>query len=514
MNHADNKRIARNTFFLYGRTFVTMLIGLYTSRKILEALGVVDFGIYNIVGGVIAMMAMLSGSMNVGVSRFLTVELGRKDFEGYRRVFNMSLLIQMSIAGIVLLLAETVGLWFVNTHLVIPPERMAAANWVYQATIIVCVLSIISSPYGATINAHERMHIYAYLGMGESVAKLLIVISLFWCPWDRLPVWSIAMSSVSLISMIIQVAYCRRQFPYCKLDLRWDRSLFRDMASFSGWNMFGTIAWTLKDQGQNIVLNLFGGPLINAARGVSFQVRGAIGTLTGGFQSAINPQLTKNIAADDRQSAHRLMFKSSKISYFLLLIPAIPICYEINYLLGLWLVKVPDYAALFTILVVCESLCEVFGSPAITMLLATGRIKWYQIVVGIVLMLNIPIAYLLLWLGLPIYVPFLVSIALVIAGQCARLMFCRSMTGMSLRTYAVEVVWRCLLVTIVSLFVPTLIIMTMPTGFGRLALMAVATVAATCLAVWALGLNSSERRFVSEIIHNRLSPIIAKFQPK
>lgn len=510
MNADDNRRIARNTIYLYIRTFVSMAVGLYTSRKILEALGVIDYGIFNIIGGVIVMMAFLSGSMNVAISRYLTVELGRKDLNAYNRVFNVSFLIQAGLALLVLVLAETIGLWFVNTHLVIPPERMSAANWVYQATVAGTVLSITTSPFGASIGAHERMHIYAYVGLCESFAKLLIVLSLFWCPWDRLSTWAIALIAVSLASTLFQVGYCRRQFAHCAITFRWDKSLFVSMASFSGWNLFGQIAWTLKDQGLNVVLNIFGGPVINAARGVAMQVRGAIMSLTGGFQSAVGPQLTKNFAANDIEATHRLLFKSSKFSFFLLLLPAIPVCFEINCLLGLWLVEVPANTTLFAILIIIEALCDVFSGPAINTLMATGKIKWYQIVVGSILLLNIPLSYMLLKIGLPIYVPLIVSIAFVIAGQISRLYFCRIQTRLPLGKYFTEVIVRCILVTLVALVVPSLICFIMSPSLIRLLTLTATSVAATSVIIWFIGLNCSERQFIKDIVSPKVQKLTRK----
>lgn len=510
MNADDNRRIARNTIYLYIRTFVSMAVGLYTSRKILEALGVVDYGIFNIVGGVIVMMTILSGSMNVAISRYLTVELGRKDLDAYNRVFNVSILIQAGLALLVLILAETIGLWFVNTHLVIPPERMAAANWVYQAAVAGTVLSIITSPFGASIGAHERMHIYAYVGLYESFAKLLIVFGLFWCPWDRLATWAIALIAVSLCSTSFQVGYCLRQFAHCAITFRWDRTLFASMASFSGWNLFGHIAWTLKDQGQNIVLNIFGGPAINAARGVAMQVKVAIMSLTGGFQNAVGPQLTKNLAANDIEATHRLLFKSSKFSYFLLLLPAIPVCFEINSLLGIWLVEVPAYATLFTTLIIIEALCDVFSGPAINTLMATGKIKWYQITVGSILLLNIPLAYLLLKIGLPIYVPLIVSIAFVIAGQISRLYFCRIQTRLPLGRYFTEVIARCILVTVIALVVPSLICLVMTPSLIRLLTLTAASIAATSAIIWLIGLKKSERQFIKDHVSPKIHKLTRK----
>lgn len=505
MNADDNRRIARNTIFLYIRTFVAMVIGLYTSRMILEVLGVSDFGIYNVVGGLIAMMAFVNGSFNVAIGRYLTFELGRKDFAAYNRVFNTSLVIQCCLALLVLVVAETVGLWFVNHRLVIPVGRLTAANWVYQAAIIGMILSIINSPFSATINAHERMNVVAYVGIGESFAKLAIVISLYWWNYDKLIIWAILFLMITVASVGIQMIYVRRQFPHTAVNLRHDRSIVKSMATFSGWNMFGTIAWTLKDQGINIVLNLFGGPVINAARGVSYQVKSAILSLQNGFQSAVNPQLTKNYAADDLQATHRLLCRSSKISFFLLLIPAIPVCFEVSFLLGLWLVEVPGYAPMFTVLVISEALIEVFGGPSITALMATGKIKWYQIVVGSILLLNLPVAYLLLKVGCPIWTPFIVAIVMTATGHLARLKFISRQLLMPLRVYFRDVIGRCLLVASVSVIVPLAIYLAMPQGYLRIIILVPASLLSTGITIWVLGLDAGERNFVRNAITSRLS---------
>ena len=292
MSVETNKIIVKNTIFLYIRTFVSMLISLYTSRKILEALGISDFGIYNVVGGVITMLTFLNGSMSVATQRFLTVELGKKDRGDYNRIFNMTMLIHFGLAVLILIVAETVGLWFVNTYLNIPVERMSAANWVYQASVLSTILGILQTPYHASIVSHEHMHIYAYVGLGESFGKLLLVLLLMVYPYDRLIFWGFIMFFFQFLIAMIYRTYCIRQFPECKLHLKWSHSIFYSMLKFTGWNMFGTVAWLLKDQGVNILMNMFGGPVANAARGVSCQISGAVQGLTAGFQSAVNPQIT------------------------------------------------------------------------------------------------------------------------------------------------------------------------------------------------------------------------------
>ena len=334
-----------------------MIVALYTSRKILEALGVEDFGILNVVGGIISLMAFINGSMSVATQRYLTYELGRGTAGQFNKVFNMAVYIHAAMALLVLVAAETVGLWFINSHLNIPEARMGAANWIYQATILTTILGIIQTPYNAAIVSHEHMHIYAYVGLGETFAKLFIVLALLIYPYDRLAIWGFAFFALQLIVSIFYRIYCIRRFDNCRLSRHsWDRALFRSMLGFTGWNMFGTVAWTLKDQGASVLLNVFGGPVFNAARGVSVQVTGAMKGLIGGFQTAVNPQITKTYASDDKATTCRLLCKSSKISFFLMLIVSVPVLVEIDYILGLWLVEVPPMASLFTRLVIIEAL--------------------------------------------------------------------------------------------------------------------------------------------------------------
>ncbi len=268
MTSDDNKRIAKNTLFLYMRTFVAMAIGLYTSRKILEILGVEDFGILSVVGGLIAMITFLNNSMSVATQRFLTIELGKGNEKAFRRVFSMCVMIHIGIALLALTLGETLGVWFVNTHLNIAADRMVAANVVYQTSIIAAIIGILQTPYNAAIVSHERMHVYAYAGLGESIAKLVIVMLLFLSSFDRLIIYSLLFLGVQLCVGLFYVIYCYRHVPDCRVKVSFDKRLFKDIVNFTGWNMFGTLAWILKDNGSNLLLNIFGGTTVNAARGL------------------------------------------------------------------------------------------------------------------------------------------------------------------------------------------------------------------------------------------------------
>lgn len=509
MSDIDNKRIAKNTVYLYIRTLVSMIVSLYTSRKILEALGVEDFGIMSVVGGVISLMAFINGSMSVATQRYLTFELGRGSESQYNKVFNIAVYVHAIMALIVLVVAETVGLWFVNTHLNIPESRMVAANWIYQATILSALLGIIQTPYNASVVSHEHMHICAYVGLGETFARLMIVVALLYYPYDRLAVWGFALFAVQLTVSIYYRVYCSRKFDDCRLSFRmWDTNLLKSMLGFTGWNMFGTIAWTLKDQGGSVLLNIFGGPVYNAARGVSSQVTGAVRGLIGGFQTAVNPQLTKTYASGDTDVTCNLLCKSSKISFFLMLIVSVPVLFEIDYILGIWLVEVPPMAALFTRLVILESLLDTLGGPMITSLMATGRIKWYQIVVGTILLLNIPVAYLMLKSGSHIATPLVVSVIFMILGNTSRLMFCRKMIGLSLRRYIHEVILPIGMVSVLSLIPGLYILHSLEQGWLRLIITTALSVAVIATTAFSLGLSQAERAFIIGMIRPRLARIL------
>lgn len=505
VSYADNKRIAKNTIYLYIRMFVSMVVALYTSRKILETLGVEDFGILNVVGGIISLMSFINGSMSVATQRYLTYELGRGVEGQFNKVFNIAVYIHAFIAVLVLIAAETVGVWFVNTQLNIPEARMSAANWVFQAAILSTILGILQTPYNAAIISYEHMHVYAYVGLGETFARLLIILAISFYPYDKLAIWGFALFIIQLSSSLIYRSYCIRKLNNCTLERNtWNLQLAKSMLGFTGWNMFGTIAWTLKDQGVSILLNIFGGPLVNAARGVSGQVTGAAKGLVGGFQSAVNPQITKSFAANDRETTCHLLCTSSKFSYFLMLIISIPIVLEINFLLNVWLVEVPQYAALFTRLVIIEALLDTLAGPMITSLMATGQIKNYQIVVGSILLLNIPTAYILLKLDYPIFTPLVVSLVFMIIGNASRLIFCRNMLGLSLRTYIRTVIWPITIVSVLSFLIPCIIVSVMTEGWLRLLVCSASSMVFSAAIIYCCGLTSSERLFIINLLRNKL----------
>lgn len=508
MTTADNKRIAKNTIYLYLRTFVSMVVTLYTSRKVLEVLGVEDFGILGVVGGVMVLFSFLSNSMSIATQRFLTFELGKKDNGDFQKVFSMTCIIHILLALIFVFLSETIGLWIVNNYLNIPFERMTAANVVYQISVISTAISVLQIPYNAAVVSYERMHVYAYVGLGESVFKLLVVYLLIISPADKLITYSMLLLVIKIIGCSIYRIYCNKKLPDCHIILRWDRGLFKSIAGFTGWNVLGTVAITVKDQTTNIFLNIFGGPVFNAAMSVSSQVSVAINNLTGGFQSAVNPQLTKNYASGDGGATCHLLCKSSKISFFLMLIVALPVLFEIDYILGLWLVEVPPMASLFTRLVILEGLLNTLAGPMAITLLATGRIKWYQILISVILLLSVPINYILFKAGYHIATPLVVSIVLVILGNILRAIFCHYMFGLSLKMYLREVILPIAGVCLLSPLPVVAIIHSLDQSFLRLLACTIVSVCTVVMLCYSIGLTRSERHFVQNIVRSRLVRII------
>lgn len=486
-----------------------MIVALYTSRKILEALGVDDFGIFNVVGGIISLMSFINGSMSVATQRYLTYELGRGTEGQFNKVFSMAVYIHAIIAVIVLIAAETVGVWFVNTQLNIPEVRMEAANWVFQATILTTILGILQTPYNAAIISHEHMHVYAYVGLGETFAKLFIVWGLFYYPYDRLAIWGFVLFAIQFCSSLICRLYCIKKINNCVLKRNtWNAQLAKSMIVFTGWNMFGTVAWTLKDQGASVLLNIFGGPAVNAARGISCQVTGAIQNLTNGFQSAVTPQLTKRYVAEDTDATCRLLCKSSKISYFLLFLIALPVMLEIDFVLDLWLVEVPLMSSSFTRIIIIEALFSTLGSPMITALMATGKIKWYQIVVGSLLLFNIPVAYLLLKCGCPIATPLVVSATFILFGNAVRFLFCRKQLGLSGKQYSRNVLFPIAAVTALSLICPLCIHVSMTEGWSRLLLTTLVSCLTVSILTYTIGLTTSERTFIVSWVKPKIKQFI------
>ena len=438
-NSVNNKRIAKNTLLLYVRMFFVMAVTLFTSRVVLATLGVTDFGIYNVVGGVVAMMGILNNAMAVSTQRYLTFELGRGDAVRLKQVFCMCLAIFVMLAVVVVVLGETVGLWFLNSKMTIPADRMVAANWVYQFSILACVASLIVTPYNAVIIARERMNVYAYVGILEVVLKLAVVYLLLVIPVDRLTTYGLLILLSQIVIAVIYMLYCTRHFAEARYRVYWDGSLFRELVSYSGWNLFGSAAGVVKGQGLNILLNMFFTPAVNAARGIAYQVNAAITQFFTNFYTAVRPQITKYYAQGDMEEMTKLIFRSSKMSFYLIMLISMPVIIEAPYIVSLWLGQLPEYVVPFTRLIIAISAIDAMASPLMTAAHATGHIRLYQSSVGTMVMLNIPVSYVFLRLGFPPLTVFYVSLAISVVCLFMRLWIVRRLMPFPVKEYVVRV---------------------------------------------------------------------------
>lgn len=396
---ANNKRIAKNTLFLYFRMLIIMGITLYTSRVVLSVLGVKDYGIYNVVGGVVAMFSFLNTSMAISTQRFLSYELGLRDHSQLQKIFSTSINIHIGIAFVILLLSETVGLYFLDTYLNIPSNRLSAAHWIFHFSVLSFIVSVIQTPFNAVIMAHERMNVYAYISILEVLLKLLIVFILLWTDVDKLKLYALLIFCVTLIIGVMYIFYSVYSFSTCKYRFVFDKTLFVSILGFSSWNLLGALSVVLMSQGGNILLNIFFGPIVNASRGIAYQINAAINSFVYNFQSAINPQIVKFYAAGEQSYLMHLVYRGSRLSYFLLFVISFPILFYTNYVLKLWLGDVPEYAVIFCRLVIITALIDSLSGCMAVLAQATGSVRKYQIMISSLLLLNIPISYL----GLKLY---------------------------------------------------------------------------------------------------------------
>lgn len=493
----DNKRIAKNTLILYFRMICTMVIGLYTSRVVLNVLGVTDFGVYNVVAGIITMFSFINGSMATSSSRFITYELGTGDENKLRKVFGQSLSIHVLIAVLIFILGETIGLWFVYEKIQLPVERFNAALIVYHLSIVSTMLTIISVPYSSLIIAYERMTAFAYMAILDVVFKLLIVYLLVYIPYDKLVVYAILIFITQLINQAIYLLYSWRNFKESKIGLYWDKKMFKEMSSFAGWSLFGNLAGTLFGQGLNILINLFFGPTVNAARGVAVQVQGAVTKFIANFQTALNPQITKTYAANDLISMHKLIYTSSKFSFFLMMFLSMPIFIKTEYILTLWLKIVPDYSIAFVRIILLVSISETLANPLIISAQATGKIKLYQQVVGGILLCILPVAYVVLKMGAPAYSVFIVHLIFAIIAQIARLYMIRPMINLSIRKYVKDVGVKVCIVFFTSLILSLLTdYLFIKETFLNFVLESLCCLIICILSIYYIGLDKSEKEFV------------------
>ena len=490
-----NKRIAKNTLVLYVRMLFTMGISLFTSRVILQTLGVEDYGISSVVGGVISMFTFINAAMVSSTQRYLNFELVRGDANQLRSVFSTSIQIHALIALAIIVLSETVGLWFLNEKLVIPEARMTAAMWVYQCSILSCAVSIMSTPYNAVIVAHEKMSAFAYISILDVSLKLLVVYLLVVLPFDKLIILAILNLLVQLFIRYIYTLYCHRHFPESYFQFRFNKTLFKEMFGFAGWSFWGNLAAILYTQGLNMMLNIFFGPIVNAARGIAVQVQSAVQQFVGGFQTALNPQITKNYASNNLPQMHSLMFRSARFSFLLLFFLSLPVLMETNFILTLWLKTVPDDAVIFTQIMICISLIYTTANPCIIANQATGKVKIYQMVVGGILLLILPISYVVLKLGAPAYSVFIVHFCIESLAQFSRMYMLRKLIHLPLWQYMKNIYIPIVSTVAIAIILPLVVRMQVAEGWLRFLAVGFTCVLSVGASSYFIGFTKQERVF-------------------
>lgn len=501
-----SRRIAKNTLLLYFRMLLLILIGLFTSRVVLDALGVEDYGIYNAVGGAVALFTFISASISSAISRFIAIEIGKGDEDKLRRVFCAGILIQLILSALVVLLAETLGMWFLHEKMVIPPGRLHSAELVLHCSLGALVFNLISIPYNATIIAHERMSAFALVSLAEAGLKLLVALLLYVSVLDKLETYAVLTLAVAVIIRSSYSIYCRRHFAEARGSFTVDWSLVREMSGFAGWSFFGTSAYVFNTQGVNLVVNLFFGVALNAARGVASQVEGIARQFVSNFLTALNPQITKSWASGEREYCFELVRKGAKYSFLVILAFLIPLLFEAEALLGLWLVEVPPMAASFVRLSLIGLLVDLTGNSLLTLILAAGKVRGYYLVTGLVSYLCLPLVWLSFKAGAPAVWAYMVFIIIYFIVLTLRLLIVRSKTGFPLGKFFRAVALPLFLVSAVSLALPCVLHYLLSPGFWRVLAVFLSGWGSMAVTVFLLALTPGERAFVTRKLGRRHFP--------
>lgn len=504
----NNKRIAKNTLLLYVRMLFTIIVGLYTSRMVLQTLGVNDYGIYNVVGGIVAMLAFLNSAMTSASQRFISFELGTQNYQKLKEIFSTSVTIHLIIAGIIFIIAETVGLWFLNTHMNIAANRMAAANWVYQCSILTFMITVISVPYNACIVAHEHMKAFAYISIIEVGLKLIIVYLLLILPADKLTSYAILVLCISLIIRIIYSIYCKKNFEECIYQFKFNKELFKEMFAFAGWSLIGNLGFSFKDQAANIILNIFCGTAINAARGVALQVNGIISNFSNNFIMALNPQITKQYAAGNIQESIQLVYAGCKYSFYLLAIISIPVMVNLDYLLSLWLGTVPPYATEFLFLALIAALINSMALPLVTAMQATGKIKNFQITICIIMLCELPLTYVILEMGYKPYIAMFPTITVTSIGLFARLILLKQLIhSYSIKYFTFNIILKNIAIGTICLMLATFIHNCFDNNALSFIITSIISFIITIIGIYILGLSKNERTMITNKIKIKINNI-------
>lgn len=492
----NNKTIAKNTLFLYFRMMFIMAVSLYTSRVVLQTLGVIDYGVYNVVGGIVALFGFVTGPMAGATQRYITFALGKGNLKRSNEIFSTCINIYIIASGILLLLCETLGVWFLFNRLQIPDTRLLTAFWVFQSSVISAIIILLTVPFNAEIIAHEKMSAFAFISIFEVIGKLGVVFLLKIICYDKLLLYAIMMLIIQSLTCLCYVIYCRSHFEESKYHFCWNKDLCKDIASFAGWSLFGNLAAVGYSQGLNILLNMFFGPIVNTARGVAVQVQSAVCQFVTNFQTAINPQITKSYAMGDMSYMLKLVEQSSRLSFYLIYILSFPVLVETDFILKLWLGNVPDYTIVFLRIILMTTWIASLANPLVVSVLATGKIQRYQQIVGCVLMSIVPFSYLFLKLGYPPQSVFGVHLVIEIIAHIIRLFILNRLIGISISSYFTNVVIKIFIVSILIIPLPLFVSYNMDEGFSRFLLVSITSMVSAFFSLLYYGLTRKESEFI------------------
>ena len=507
----SNKQIAKNALALYFRMIITMIVGLYTSRIILQALGIEDFGIYNVIGGFVSMFALISGALQSSISRFITYELGRGDKKQLSVVFSTSTYVIIGICILVVIATETVGMWYINNIMVLPSNRLIAANWVFQFSVVSFVLTIINTTYQSSILSHEKMEIYAYISIFDAFAKLGICYLVILSSVDKLVCYSALLCLVSLIDQLVSVVYCKRKFEECNLQFIFDRSLFKKIFGFAGWSFVGSSATILRNQGANLILNIFGGPIINAANGIANNVSNIVLGFVSNFTMAFNPQIVKRYASGEYNSLYGLIVSSAKYSYYLMYVISLPIIINTHLILNVWLGEIPNYTVQFTRWMFLMLLAETVTRPLITLKGANGNIRNYQLVVGGILLMMLPISYIALRMGCSVIIVAITNGITGVFAAIARILMLKDIfPGWSTIRFIRDVIIRIILVTVITIIPIGWLATFVHDEVYRFCITVPLSFVSTIFAILSIGCTNEERKLFKEKIVDYISKRISK----
>lgn len=501
-----NKRLAKNTLFLYVRMLLVMIVALFTSRVVLEVLGFTDYGVYGVVGGVVTIFEFLNDSMSQAASRYYCFEIGRKDYTRLNKIFNVILLSHAGISIIVILLCETVGLWLLYDKLVMPETQMRVISWVFQISVLSSILRILTVPFSALIVAFEQMHIYAYIGMVDAVFKLLIAYCLFIIPGSKLLIYALLMLGAQFLLNLFYIIYSSRKFSaaikwnFCK-----EKSLYKEVFGYASSTLIGNISGMAQGQGINILLNIFFGPIVNAARGIAAQVQGNVQKFSNNFTTALNPQIIKLCAEKNYKEMFVLVDRSSCLSFYLLWFLVLPILLNTPYILKLWLGKYPEYSVIFINIVLWISLVNAIKIPRSIIFQGLGKVRLINIAIGGMLATSLPISYIFLKIGFPSYSVFVITLIITILTEFVSVLILKKYIKFSGTKYMLNVHFRCLMVIILSGILPYIEILHRETvNFGDFVVNVLITSLSILITIMLIGFDKNTRKIIINHLGKRL----------